>query len=388
MRLPFPDQVEETPVLHTTGVLPSQWIRDLVSKGGVAIRDGLAGEIKEDQIQPASIDLRLGEVAYRVQGSFLPGKLFTVEDKIKDLKMAEIDLRTSAVLEKECVYIIPLIEKLFLPDNTSAKANPKSTTGRLDIFTRLITDNGEAFDWVGEGYKGKLYAEVVPGTFSVRVSTGAKLNQIRFVRGKPESTDTDLNELDQKHGLIFLNEEMPGKAEIDDGLWINVSTQGENPQEIVAYKGKRNAPVIDLSKVNCYEPEDFWDIIRAPRNGRIILDPRAFYIMASTQKVRVPPERAAELRPLETSVGEFRIHYAGFFDPGFGYGLNDIKGTKAVLEVRAHEIPVVIEHDQPVGSLTYMRLLEPPDKVYGAKIGSSYQGQALALSKQFKRDPD
>lgn len=386
MRLPFPDQVEETRALHKTGVLPSQMIRELAATGRIATRNGTNCTINEEQIQPASIDLRLGEVAYRVQGSFLPGRLSTVENKIKDLKMAEISLRDSAVLEKECVYIVPLMEELFLPENVYAKANPKSTTGRLDIFTRLITDYGDKFDWVARGYKGRLYAEVVPGTFSVILSAGMKLNQIRFMLGRAESTDTDLNALDQEHGLVYLAEDNPGRAEINEGLWINVCTQGENPQEIVAYKAKRNAPVIDLSKVNHYEPEDFWEIIRSPRNGRIILDPRAFYIVASKQKVRVPLERAAELEPLETSVGEFRIHYAGFFDPGFGYGLNDIKGTKAVLEVRAHEVPFLLEDGQVVGRLTYMHLLERPDKVYGVKIGSSYQGQALALSKQFKRN--
>lgn len=369
---------------NARGVLPSQAIRELIRRNHLLPRKDSGAEIAEDQVQPASVDLRLGEVAYRVQASFLPGEHATVEKKIADLKMAELDLTRSAVLESGCVYIIPLIEELFLPDNLSAKANPKSTTGRLDIFARLITDYGKKFEWVAEGYKGRLYAEVVPGRFSVLLRTGMKLNQMRFVRGEARSPDKQLRALDREHTLVYSEEDSPLTPQIEEGLWISVSTQSENPQEIVAYRAKRNAPVIDLSKVDYYDPTEFWDFIYPPKNGNLILHPGDFYILGSKEKYRVPPGSAAEMVPLETSIGEFRIHYAGFFDPGFGYGLNDIKGTKAVLEVRAHEVPFVIEDGQIVGRLNYMDLLEPPDKVYGAKIGSSYQGQALALSKQFK----
>jgi len=383
-QLLLPGVAKEASAQNSTGVLPSQAIRKLIDGRFIAVRKELSTEISEDQIQPASVDLRLGEVAYRVQASFLPGETSTVEKRICDLKMAELDLTKSAVLESGCVYIIPLIEELFLPDNLSAKANPKSTTGRLDIFARLITDYGKKFEWVAQGYKGRLFAEVVPGSFSVQLTTGMKLNQIRFVRGKPGSPDTRLQALDEKHTLVYSDEDSPLTAQIDKGLWISISTQAENPSEIVAYRARRNAPVIDLSKTNHYDPEAFWDFIYPPKNGSLILHPGDFYILGSKEKYRVPPSSAAEMVPLETSIGEFRIHYAGFFDPGFGYGLNDIKGTKAVLEVRAHEVPFLIEDGQIVGRLNYMDLLEEPDKVYGAKIGSSYQGQALALSKQFK----
>ena len=369
----------------TSGVLPSQVIRNLIASGHIAPRKELGAVISEEQIQPASIDLRLGTVAYRVRASFLPGKSSTVERKIEDLKMSEVDLTRPAVFEKNCVYIVPLVEELHLPDDVSAKCNPKSTTGRLDIFTRLITDYGEDFEWVRPGYRGRLYAEVVPRTFSVVLSAGMKLSQMRFLLGDPSSDDRSLQALDRQHGLVYLTEDNRAVAEIEEGLWIRVSTQAASPNDVIAYKARSNAPVIDLSKVNHYEPDDFWELIYPPRSGGLILDPGAFYIIASKERVRVPPEFAAEMVALETSVGEFRIHYAGFFDPGFGFGSNDdIKGTRAVLEVRAHEVPFQIEDGQAVGRLYYMHLLSLPDKVYGSKIGSSYQGQALALSKQFK----
>jgi dCTP deaminase len=384
-KLLFQERADVAPAQRSSGVLPSQSVRELIASGRIAQRKEFRGEISEEQIQPASIDLRLGEVAYRVRASFLPGKTSTVEKKIQDLKMSEVDLTRPAVFEKNCVYIVPLAEELYLPDEVSAKCNPKSTTGRLDIFTRLITDYGEDFEWVRNGYRGRLYAEVVPRTFSVMLSAGMKLSQMRFLLGDPSSDDRSLRALDRQHGLVYLTEDNRAEAEIEEGLWIRVSTQAESPSEVIAYKARSNAPVIDLSKMNHYEPDDFWELIYSPRNGALILDPGAFYIIASKERVRVPPEYAAEMVALETSVGEFRIHYAGFFDPGFGFGLHDdIKGTRAVLEVRAHEVPFQIEDGQAVGRLYYMHLLAVPDKVYGAKIGSSYQGQALALSKQFK----
>ena len=384
-QLLFPGVAQQTGAQDSSGVLPSQTIRNLIASGRITPRRELCAEISEDQIQPASIDLRLGSVAYRVRASFLPGKSFTVQKKIEDLKMSEVDLTRPAVFEKNCVYIVPLMEELFLPDEVSAKCNPKSTTGRLDIFTRLITDYGEDFEWVRNGYRGRLYAEVVPRTFSVVLAAGMKLSQMRFLLGDPSSDDHSLRALDHQHGLVYLTEDNRAEAEIEEGLWIRVSTQADSPTEVVAYKARSNAPVIDLSKVNHYEPDDFWEFIYPPRTGSLILDPGAFYIIASKERVRVPPEYAAEMVALETSVGEFRIHYAGFFDPGFGFGVNDdIKGTRAVLEVRAHEVPFQIEDGQAVGRLYYMHLLSIPDKVYGAKIGSSYQGQALSLSKQFK----
>jgi len=366
---------------YTTGLLPSQTIRKLIEQGRISASPA----ITEEQIQPASLDLRLGEIAHRVQASFLPGQLSTVEDRIRDLRMMRVDLTRAAILEKGCVYIVPLLESVNLPADISARANPKSTTGRLDIFTRLITDYGAEFESVPAGYKGNLYAEIVPRTFTVAVRAGMRLNQLRFVRGKPLSSDSTITTLDEAETLVYLDENNPMKAQVDRGLLVSVNLEAAEPSEVIAYRAKRNSPAIELDKINHYEPEDFWDIKCQPKNKALILDPGDFYILASKERVRVPPEYAAEMIPIDPSVGEFRIHYAGFFDPGFGYGSSDIKGTRAVLEVRAHEVPFMIEHRQVVGRLKYMRLLSRPDKIYGTGIGSSYQRQELTLSKQFRK---
>ncbi|HET9742392.1 MAG TPA: 2'-deoxycytidine 5'-triphosphate deaminase [Terriglobales bacterium] len=367
----------------TTGILPSQQIRELLRDQHVLTR--VHDQISEAQIQPASLDLRLGTVGYRVQASFLPGQFSTVEERIKDLQMVRVDLTRTTVLEKGCVYIVPLLEELNLPEGVSAKANPKSTTGRLDIFTRLITDHGTEFENVPAGYKGKLYAEIVPRTFTVMVRAGMRLNQLRFIKGRPNFLDSAITALDEKQNLVYLDEDNPVKAMVDSGLKISVNLEAQEPSEVIAYKAKRNAPVIDLDKIDCYDPQEFWDAKYQVSSKGLILDPGDFYILASKERIRVPSDCAAEMVPIDPSVGEFRIHYAGFFDPGFGYGANDIKGTRAVLEVRAHEVPFLVEHSQIVGRLIYMGLLAAPDKVYGLNIGSSYQRQSLTLSKQFKR---
>lgn len=368
----------------TTGILPSQKIRELVEAGKIAADP----RVEEAQIQPASIDLRLGPIAYRVQASFLPGPNSTVESKIKDLIMTTVDLTRPTVFEKGCVYIVPLLEQLALPSDISAKANPKSTTGRLDVFTRLICDYGTEFERVPEGYKGRLYAEVVPRTFTIIVSEGAKLNQIRFIRGRPPAFDRRLKELDAQEGLVYADANLPMEPLIDKGLKVSVNLQGEKHGRIIGYRAKKNAPVIDFQKEGYYAPEDFWEIIQTPKSRSIILNPDDFHILVSKERVSIPPHFAAEMVAYDPSVGEFRIHYAGFFDPGFGYGSSDapdLRGTHAVLEVRTHEVPFLIEDGQIVGRLIYERLLDPSDKVYGSAIGSSYQGQGLALSKQFQR---
>ena len=377
----FPELTTAKELAHTTGTLPSQTIQELIRIGRIKA----PSEIAEDQIQPASIDLRLGPVAYRVRASFLPGQHSTVEKKIAELQIEKMDLTKPTVFDKGSVFIVPLLEEVSLPADTLAKANPKSTTGRLDIFTRLISDYGAEFDWVRKGYSGKLYAEVVSRTFTVTVSVGTKLNQLRFIRGNPPYTDNMLMELDEKETLVFEDEDNPVQANIDRGLRISVDLRGNGDTEIVAHKAKKHAPAIDLSKKNFYEESEFWEPIYAPLAGGIVLDPGDFCLLASREKVRVPPTLAAELVPYDPSIGELRVHYAGFFDPGFGYGLSDIPGTKAVLEVRAHEVPVLIEDRQIIGRLLYSRMMGRPDKVYGVSIGSSYQKQGAMLSKQFKR---
>lgn len=364
---------------HSTGILPSQAIEGLISSGRISA----PAPLHEEQIQPASIDLRLGPVAYRVRASFLPGRNSTVERKMKELEISQVDLTKPTVFERGSVFIIPLVERMSLPTDIGGKANPKSTTGRLDIFARLITDYGTEFDWVPKGYSGCLYAEIVSRTFSVTVREGTRLNQIRFIRGNPPSTDNMLIELDQKESLVYGGEDSPIEANIDRGLRVSVDLDGSG-QDVIAYRAKTNAPPIDLNRSKFYDPAEFWDEIRPRKTKTMILDPGDFYLLASREKVRVPPSFAAEMVPFDPSLGELRVHYAGFFDPGFGYGLSDIPGTRAVLEVRAHEVPVLMEDGQVIGRLVYSRMMGTPAKIYGSSIGSSYQRQNLMLSKQFK----
>ena len=297
--------------------------------------------------------------------------------------MAPVNISGPTILEKGCVYLVKLLEELRLPEKLEAKANPKSTTGRLDVFTRLITDRGSEFERVEAGYSGPLYAEIMPRTFPVVVEAGISLSQIRFIRGRAQLSDTRVRELDKKETLIYLEGEASAAIVKGGGVEISVSLERDETTGVVAYRGKQNAPLVDLKKT--YGAERFWDAITECPGGYLILNPGDFYILASRQRVRVPPQCAAEMVPFDPSVGEFRIHYAGFFDPGFGYGDGNIDGTRAVLEVRAHETPFVIEHDQLVGRLIYSLVRDYPQRIYGATIGSSYQRQELALSKQFRR---
>jgi dCTP deaminase len=374
--------VQQRPELSATGILPSQAIRSLVD--GKRITSQIP--IDNDQIQPASIDLRLGREAYQVRASFLPGKA-PIAQKIRDLLIQRIDLTGSAVLAPGSVFIVPLIESLALPSDVYGKANPKSTTGRLDIFTRLITEPGHEFELVPRGYSGPLYLEVVSRTFPVVIRTGMKLNQLRFVRGKSDVSDNRLIKLAETERLVYEDDETQLEAQIERGLRVSVDLQGSGLRSnVVAYKAKNHTPPIDMENVNHYDIDDFWDVIRSPLPKGLTLNPRDFYILASWERISVPPSYAAEMVPFDPSIGEFRIHYAGFFDPGFGHGMSGIKGTKAVLEVRAHEVPILLEDRQLVGKLLYHKMAKEPDKIYGPSIGSSYQQQGLQLSKQFKKE--
>jgi len=372
------------------GILPAQEIEQFIAGGVIRANP----EPSAGQIQPASIDLRLGREAYRVRASFLPAESATLITKATapDLLLEKLDLSEGAVLKENSVYIIRLMESLALPDDVYGIANPKSTTGRLDIFTRLITEYadpviGAEFERVPKGYRGELYVEVVTRTFPVIVRQGLKLNQIRFVKGSATpTTDHRLKTLAKNEFRV--REDEPDTPSIHRGWPITVDLEGDGHSPTVAYKAKKHQPPIDLAKVNHYEIADFWDAIPRPRTGRIVLEPDTFYILVSKNKVRVKPDQAAEMFPYDPTMGEFRVHYAGFFDPGFGYGQKgEIDGTRAVLEVRAHEIPCLLEDDQLVGRLAYYDMAAEPDKVYGVSIGSSYQQQGLALSKQFKRPP-
>ena len=365
------------------GILPSQEIEELIKNG--KIRSRL--EISKDQIQPASIDLRLGNIAYRVRASFIPSRKFLISAKIKELQLDEIDLSQPALLEVGGVFIVPLIESLELPTDMRGKANPKSTTGRLDIFTRLMAEGSGRFEVVPKGYSGNLYVEIVPQTFPIFVKEGTKLNQIRFFRGEPERDDEQLRLLSRKGKLIYQeNGDAPTEIIIEDGLRISVDLQGNEQDSIVAYKAKKGCLPIDLANVGAYDVEEYWEPIRALNPKSLVLNPNDFYLLASKQRVGVPPGYSAEMEQYDSSIGEFTVHYAGFFDPGFGYGTHgEIKGTKAVLEVRAHEVPILLEDGLEVGRMTYLKMADRPIELYGQNIGSSYQGQGLALSKQFKK---
>jgi dCTP deaminase len=371
---------------RSTGLLPSQLLREAVTSG----REILSPEpIGDDQIQPASIDLRLGEVAYRVRASFLPGARSRVRDKLDFLSMHRVDLTRGAVLEKDCVYIVPLVEYLALRRRTSALANPKSSIGRLDVFARVITDYGVEFDRVRDGYKGPLYAELSPRSFSILVRAGSRLVQLRIRRGSPAISDTALRRLHEEVRLVDRPAGAAPAAEtIRDGLAFTVDVAGVVADGIVGYKARRHTDLVDVDRVRHYEPRDFWEPVYAHRGtaagGGIVLDPHDFYILASREAVVVPPDHAAEMRPYHTLVGEFRVHFAGFFDPGFGNAEAGGAGSRAVLEVRSHEVPFLIEDGQVLGRLVYERLIARPDKLYGRAIGSSYQRQGLALSKHFK----
>ncbi len=376
----FPDARPTAAPRFTTGILPYQSYLDFVKAGRITADLPFA----ENQVQPASIDLRLGPVAYRVQASFLPGNQ-PVMRKIEQLKMHELDLTQGAVLERGCIYIVPLLEKLSLPADIAGAANPKSTTGRLDIFTRLIPDYAEEFEKVKKGYKGQLYLEVSPRTFSVRVHQGLALNQLRLRRGDPPPSDAALEALNESEGLIFADDQKT-TATIRRGLWVSIDLQGPD-SEIIGYRAKHHTALIDLARVGHYDPKEYWEPIHRNAARSLILNPGEFYILVSKEQLRVPSGFAAEMVPYDPSVGEFRIHYAGFFDPGFGYGQSgEIPGTRAVLEVRANEVPFLLEDGQVVGRLIYERLTDAPEKLYGVDLKSNYQRQGLALSKHFRRD--
>jgi dCTP deaminase len=355
-----------------TGVLPDIFLQQMVNRGEISADPAVTPE----QVQPASLDLRLGPIAYRVRASFLAGHGRAVTDRLTEFEMHRIDLSDGAVLEKGCVYVVPLMERLALPDGVQAVANAKSSTGRLDLLTRTITDGGAEFDRIAPGYHGPLYAEICPRSFSVLVRPGMRLNQIRFRTGHAVLNDAELTALHAQAPLV------DGDAVIDEGLGFSVDLRLSETR-LVGYRAKPHTGVIDLDKIGHYDPAEFWEEVHST-DGHIILDPGAFYILVSREAVHIPPEYAAEMAPFLAMVGEFRVHYAGFFDPGFGHRAAGGAGSRGVLEVRCHEAPFVLEHGQIVGRLIYERMAKPPGQLYGSGIASNYQGQGLKLSKHFR----
>ncbi|HEX4117392.1 MAG TPA: 2'-deoxycytidine 5'-triphosphate deaminase [Rhizomicrobium sp.] len=356
----------------STGILPSHVLKRLIAQG----REIAADEpITPAQIQPASIDLRLGAKAWRVRASFLPGPHATVEDKLASVFMHEVDLSQGAVLETGCVYIVPLLERAEFSARISGITNPKSSTGRIDVFTRLITDRAQSFDRIEAGYRGPLYAEISPQTFPALVRKGSRLNQLRIRHGSPQFSDTQLRRLHAEAPL------MDREPDIDNGLGLSIDLKGPGR---IGWRAKRHTGLIDVDKVGALDPRQFWDSIDANDQGHLVLDPDEFYILASRERVAIPLDHAAEMVPFNPLVGEFRVHYAGFFDPGFGFEPGKPPSARAVLEVRSREVPFILEHGQIVGRLVFERLTDPPPEAYGAGLGSNYQGQDLKLSKHFR----
>jgi dCTP deaminase len=368
------------------GILPDHMIAAL-AKSGAIIPSYI---FDPDQIQPASLDLRLGEVAYRVRASFLPGPRTTVGERIDELKLHEIALTDGAVLETGCVYIVPLLESLALPEDIAAAANPKSSTGRLDVFTRVIADETRGFDRIKAGYHGPLYAEISPKTFPILVREGSRLSQIRFRHGNGLLDGEALRTLHAHERLVDDDD-----TDVSEGIAVGVDLSGFPPNPpshpgegreaaTVGYRAKRHTGVIDVERRAGYDVGEFWEPMKARADRSLILDPDEFYILASKEAVQVPPDYAAEMVPFDPLVGEFRVHYAGFFDPGFGYAGAGGRGARAVLEVRSREVPFILEHGQIVGRLVYEKMMERPKSLYGQGIGSNYQAQSLKLSKHFR----
>ncbi len=372
------------------GILPCQVIREMLRNKEIMAK----ADVAHDQIQPASIDLRLGDVAYPVDSSFLPGARLTVPEQMQRLDARfddfKIDLRKGAVLEKGRVYVIPLQEELRLKHEMKGLANPKSSTGRLDILARLITDGGTVFDQVEKGYAGKLYVEIVPRSFSVVVRAGDRLNQLRFrqtVGAAPLHIPLDEWQGLLDEGQIISMKDGEKKSGEENGMLrftVDLKGTGETGA-LIGYRARKHAKRIDLEKRD-YDPLDFWEPIRFHKTPSLILDPDTFYILMTKEPVGIPPDYAAEMLPYDTRAGEFRVHYAGFFDPGFGWNPETGKagGSRAVLEVRSHEVPFLLEHSQTVGWLRYERMAARPDALYGQDIGSHYQNQGLKLAKQFR----
>lgn len=355
------------------GIQPDSRIRAFIEER--AIR--LARPAAEGQVQPASLDLRLGEKAYRVRASFLPGPERTVAQRLDALALHEIDLTRGAVLETGCVYVAELMESLALPKGLRAAANPKSSTGRIDVFTRVITDRAQEFDLVEEGYDGPLFIEISPRTFPVLVRSGSRLSQIRFRAGETRLDDRSLGELHERETLVSA-----ATPSFQSGVAVSVDLAGFDG--LIGYRGKRHTDLIDVDRPGVYRTADFWEPIPAERSRSLILDPDQFYILASKEAVHVPPDYAAEMTPFDALVGEFRVHYAGFFDPGFGHTGAGGQGARAVLEVRSRDVPFIIEDGQIVGRLVYEKMAARPEALYGADLKSNYQGQALKLSKHFR----
>jgi dCTP deaminase len=367
----------------TSGVLPSQALNQAIEAEWVSSGDY---RIRPDAVQPASIDLRLGDHAWALRCSFLPDVDSRVEEKIDGLAFQRVDLRDGAVLERDRPYLVPLIEELELPEDVRGKANPKSSTGRLDVFTRVITDRHHRFDDIRAGYRGKLYLEIVPRSFAIQVKAGLSLNQLRLARGEVRLSDEEIRALQDEFPLLYLDSHALRQSElaVADGLFLSLDLSGPTDR-VVGYRAKKNSLPVDLSRIRAYRWTDYWDPVYPEGGGRVVLEPEIFYLLLSAEGVCIPPQIAAEMMAYDPTAGELRTHYAGFFDPGFGYDEEGgHHGSRAALEVRARDVSFMVEHRQPVCKLGLERMAAPAERLYGASLGSNYQGQVTMLSKHFE----
>jgi dCTP deaminase len=366
-----------------SGVLPSQALNEAIESDWVSSGDY---RIRSEAVQPASIDLRLGDFAWALRCSFLPDVDSTVEEKIDGLAFQRVDLRDGAVLERDRPYLVPLIEELNLPEDVRGKANPKSSTGRLDVFTRVITDRHHRFDDICSGYRGKLYLEIVPRSFAIQVRAGLSLNQLRLARGDVRLSDAEIRDLQDKFPLLYLDSHAVRQSEmaVSDGLFLSLDLSGPTDR-VVGYRAKKNSLPVDLSRVRAYRWADYWDPVYPEAGGRVVLEPEIFYLLLSAEGVCIPPQIAAEMMAYDPTAGELRTHYAGFFDPGFGYDPDGGRhGSRAALEVRARDVSFMVEHRQPVCKLGLERMAASAERLYGTGLGSNYQGQVTMLSKHFE----
>ncbi len=369
------------------GVFSSEMLRKAVEDGIILVPT--RQPIGDNQFQPASLDLRLGATAHRLRSSFLPGTESTVRERLRDLEMGSpLDLGDphGAVLERGRPYLIPLVEKLQLPDGVRGRTNPRSSTGRLDIFTRVITEQGVRFDEIPAGYRGQLWLEVYSNTFTVGVRRGLALAQVRLSDSDRRLRTDDINDLHQSEGLLFDPDELGSRVEqpmvASDGLFVSVNLPAD---DFVGWRAKDNSGLLDLAAEAAYEPTDYWEPVFGERGGRLVLHPEEFYLLISRERVSIPPCVAAEMVAYDPTNGELRTHYAGFFDPGFGYSESGSRGTRAVLEVRAHDVPFMLEDSQPVARFAYEQMATSPERLYGdEEAASHFQDQDVALSRQFK----
>jgi dCTP deaminase len=363
--------------------MPSQALREAIGEGWIN-----AGEyrILPQAVQPASLDLRLGSKGWALRCSFLPDRNSTVEEKVKEVAFQPIDLREGIVLERDRPYLVPLLEGCALPPDVRGKANPKSSTGRLDVFTRVITDRQHRFDEIQAGYHGKMYLEIVPRSFAVKVQTGLSLNQLRLSRGDVRLADAQIRTLQEETPLVYLASHALRESElaISDGIFLSLDLEGSSDQ-IVGFRAKKNSHPIDMSQIRAYRWKDYWDPVYPEAGKRVVLEPEIFYLLLSAEGVCIPPHIAAEMMAYDPTAGELRTHYAGFFDPGFGYDPTHTQhGSRAALEVRARDVSFMVEHGQPVCKLALEQMAGIPDCLYGRDLGSNYQSQITTLSKHFQ----